>query len=106
VKFLIDAQLPPALADVIAGLGHTAVHVEQIGMRHASDSEIVQAALQKDYILVTKDRDFASETARGLSIIWVRTGNLPNAILFERARSAWAQVEHLLDGGASLVELR
>lgn len=106
MKFLIDTQLPPALADIIADFGHTAIHVEQIGMRHASDSEIVQAALQSDYILVTKDRDFATERARGLRIVWVRTGNLPNATLFERAGSAWTQVEYLLDGGASLVELR
>jgi predicted nuclease of predicted toxin-antitoxin system len=98
--------LPPALADVLTANGRAAFHVEQIGLRHATDAEIVEAALRDGYILVTKDRDFAPETARGLRIIWVRTGNMPNSELFQRGDAAWAQIESLLDGGAGLVELR
>jgi predicted nuclease of predicted toxin-antitoxin system len=32
VRFLIDAQLPPSLADQIVALGHEATHVANVGM--------------------------------------------------------------------------
>jgi hypothetical protein len=31
MNFLVDAQLPPALARLITSLGHNAVHVEEAG---------------------------------------------------------------------------
>ena len=46
MNFLIDAQLPPALAQLITSLGHNAVHVEEASatrghMRdHTSESVI------------------------------------------------------------------
>lgn len=106
MKFLIDAQLPPGLAAVIAAKGHPAIHVEEVGLRHAPDSAITQAVLNDGYILVTKDRDFASELTQGLRMIWIRTGNIPNVVLFERVDAAWPNIEELLKNGAALIEVR
>jgi predicted nuclease of predicted toxin-antitoxin system len=40
VKFLVDAQLLPALVRVLAEAGHEAQHVEEAGLRHAKDGLI------------------------------------------------------------------
>ncbi len=40
MNFLIDAQLPPALARLIISLGHGAVHVEEVGILLATDQAI------------------------------------------------------------------
>jgi predicted nuclease of predicted toxin-antitoxin system len=40
MRFLIDAQLPPALARLLTARGHTAEHVADIDLRHAEDSLI------------------------------------------------------------------
>lgn len=40
MRFLIDAQLPPALCGWFEARGHEAVHVSAIGMVGASDTEI------------------------------------------------------------------
>lgn len=58
-RFLIDAQLPPALARKIASLGHNAEHLIDINLLDANDSEIWDYALTKQAVIVTKDEDFA-----------------------------------------------
>ena len=40
MNFLIDAQLPPALARLITSLGHHAVHIEEATSLLASDEVI------------------------------------------------------------------
>ena len=40
MHFVVDAQLPPALPRLLAGLGNTAEHVADIGLRDADDSPI------------------------------------------------------------------
>jgi predicted nuclease of predicted toxin-antitoxin system len=37
VKFLVDAQLPSALAGWLREVGHEAAHVEDVGLREADD---------------------------------------------------------------------
>jgi predicted nuclease of predicted toxin-antitoxin system len=39
VKFLVDANLPPALAQWLASEGHEARHVADLGMQAAADRE-------------------------------------------------------------------
>lgn len=46
MNFLIDAQLPPALARLIISLGHDAVHVENASLLLATDEAIWDYALQ------------------------------------------------------------
>ncbi|MBU2758926.1 DUF5615 family PIN-like protein [Acidithiobacillus sulfurivorans] len=41
MQFLVDAQLPPALARWISAQGYSASHVADIGMSSALDLEIV-----------------------------------------------------------------
>ena len=53
MTFLVDAQLPLALARWLSQQGHTAQHVDDIGLREADDQEIWNQALSTGAIVVT-----------------------------------------------------
>ena len=86
MKFVVDAQLPPQLANWLREKGHEARSVREIGLRDAKDNAIWALAVTEDLVIVTKDGDFASLTVTrsGPQVLWVRTGNLVNRLLFAR----------------------
>jgi predicted nuclease of predicted toxin-antitoxin system len=75
VKFVIDAQLPPALARLLREADCDAFAVREIGLREASDAEIWRYAVQQQAAIITKDEDFAERClySRDQSVIvWLR----------------------------------
>ena len=89
--FLIDAQLPPSLAEALRQAGCQAVHVVDLGLLAATDQQIWDEAISRSAVLVTKDRDFPIRRAAsndGPSILWVRVGNISNRKLIELALQA------------------
>ena len=48
MKFLIDNNLSPLLADALKAAGHDAVHVRDLGMQAAPDEEILERARADD----------------------------------------------------------
>jgi predicted nuclease of predicted toxin-antitoxin system len=107
LKFVVDAQLPPALASWIAARGHQAEAVRDIGLREAADRAIWEFALSQSAIIVTKDEDFALLAAKqiGPAVVWIRSGNLVNRLLFARMEVAWPQIIQHLESGISPVEV-
>jgi predicted nuclease of predicted toxin-antitoxin system len=84
VRLIIDAQLPPALADELLQFGCDAVALSQIGLRHAKDSVIWDYALQNQAAILTKDKDFAERCLRNKNapvVVWLRIGNATNPTL-------------------------
>ncbi len=59
MRFLVDAQLPAALARWLATKGHEAEHVADLDMQAAPDSTIWNHALYAGRSILTKDEDFA-----------------------------------------------
>jgi hypothetical protein len=59
VKFLVDNQLPRALATLLEDLGHHAVHVLDVELGRVDDLTIWAYAAQNGYTLISKDADFA-----------------------------------------------
>jgi len=109
VNFLIDAQLPPALATWLIQQGHIAQHIDGVGLRNADDIEIWNYALTSGAIIVTKDEDFAERTARtrtGPIIVWLRIGNATNRALLEWLEPRWPRIVALLEAGDRLIEVR
>lgn len=108
MKFVIDAQLPPALAEWLRTNGHEAIPVREVGLRDADDSQIWLFAEKNGATIVTKDEDFAIRAAArpGPPILWVRTGNVVNRLLLARFEAVWTQVMAHFDAGARVVELR
>ncbi len=68
MKLLIDANLSPRIAALLASAGHEATHVDQQGLHGASDETILEHSLGTDQIVVSADSDFTSMLAiRGLA---------------------------------------
>lgn len=58
LKFLMDADMPRSSAQVIRNMGFDVDDVRDIGMRAAKDREIIEYALIKKRIIITRDTDF------------------------------------------------
>jgi len=107
VIFLVDAQLPPA--DWLTRQGHTAQHVDELGLREADDIVIWNHALSAGAVVITKDEDFGERTTRsstGPVILWLRVGNATNRVLLQWLTPRWTQITALLDAGHRLIEVR
>jgi predicted nuclease of predicted toxin-antitoxin system len=108
LRFLVDAQLPPALARKIETLGHPASHLIDIGLLNSSDSVIWDYAIAHQCIIVTKDEDFvirASVSKMAPPIVWVRIGNCPNARLLAWFEQETKAIVAALSSGNRLVEI-
>ena len=65
VRFVIDANLSPVVAEGLRAGGHDAVHVADIGLLTASDEVILAAAAEDNRVIVSADADFAALLALG-----------------------------------------
>jgi predicted nuclease of predicted toxin-antitoxin system len=105
--FLIDAQLPPSLAEALRQAGCQAVHVVDLGLLAATDQQIWDEAISRSAVLVTKDRDFPIRRAAsndGPSILWVRVGNISNRKLIELALQALPAIVDATERGEPVIE--
>lgn len=59
MRFLIDADLPRSIADVIRRHGHQALDVRDVGPSLALDADIAAYARAECYCIVTGDLGFA-----------------------------------------------
>ncbi len=58
MKFIVDNQLPIALARFIVSLGCECVHVSEVGLAEATDAQIWDYACRNERIVISKDDDF------------------------------------------------
>jgi predicted nuclease of predicted toxin-antitoxin system len=107
VRFVIDAQLPPALARRLEALGHHAEHVADRGLVSASDDAIRDYAASVDAVIVTKDEDFVVRRllAGGPPVVWMRMGNTRRAALLARVEADLPAIVAALERGETLVEI-
>lgn len=108
MRLLVDAQLPPRLADRLNELGHQAIHVFELGLATATDGAIWDQALIRKAALLTKDRDFVTfRVARrsGPTIVWLRFGNCTTSSLIERVIGSLDQITAAVDRGEGVVEV-
>ena len=105
--FLIDAQLPPSLAEALRHAGCQAVHVVDLGLLAATDQQIWDEAISRSAVLVTKDRDFPIRRAAsndGPAILWVRVGNISNRKLIELALQALPAIVDAIERDEAVIE--
>jgi len=108
VKFLVDAQLPPALARWLCEAGHEARHVDDEGLREAEDRLIWAHAQQTAAVIVTKDEDFATRAQQrpdGPVIVWLRVGNTTNRTLLTWVEPRLPGIVHLMRQGSRVIEV-
>jgi predicted nuclease of predicted toxin-antitoxin system len=101
MKFLVDAQLPPLLCDILEKAGFESTHVENLPTGdESSDKEISQYADKHELIVITKDLDFhyshmiIGEPKR---LLLITTGNIKNKDLFNIIRNNVLNLKNLFD---------
>ncbi len=109
VTFLVDAQLPPKLAQFLEKQGHNAKHVSEIGLTDAPDTSLWELASRMGQTIVTKDADFAMRRRLALSgppVVWIRLGNTSNRALIEFLGPVLSEIVSAIEAGETLVEVR
>jgi predicted nuclease of predicted toxin-antitoxin system len=105
--FLIDAQLPPALAEALRNAACEAVHVADLGLLTATDQRIWDEAIFRSAVLITKDGDFSllrASSSAGPAILWVRVGNADNRTLIAQILSSLSSIINAIERGETVIE--
>ncbi len=108
MRFLIDAQLPPALARWIESQGYSAEHVADIALAEASDTAIWDYAKRHGAVIVTKDEDFAVRrtlNTSGPAVVWIRLGNTTKSQLLQWFEPIFGRIIESLQRGEPLIEV-
>ena len=78
VKLLFDQNLSPKLVKRLADLYPNSEHLDLLGLGTADDILVWEYAKHNDFVVVTKDADFADlSVLRGFppKVVWLRRGN-------------------------------
>jgi predicted nuclease of predicted toxin-antitoxin system len=104
MRFLLDMNLPPAMADWLRSDGHDAVHVRELGHGHLPDSEVFAIAAREGRIVVTFDLDFGEiaglARAAGSGVVLLRLRLARQSYLRERLRAAIGRAANELRAGS------
>ncbi len=83
MRFLVDQNRSPRLAELLNDAGHDAVHTLDVGLEQADDDAVLALADAEHRVVVTGDTDFgallAVARARSPSVILFRARHLPRA---------------------------
>lgn len=109
MKFWIDAQLPPQMAQwLMMTFAVEATSLRDLGLRDAQDIEIFEMAKIEGTVIITKDSDFIELVTRfgtPPQILWVTCGNVTNRNLKKIFTNTFSQALQLLQGGERIVEI-
>jgi predicted nuclease of predicted toxin-antitoxin system len=91
VRFLLDENLSPLLAEALTAAGHDSVHVRDLGLLTAADRVVLERAKTESRVLISADTDFGE-------LLAVSGARLPSVILLRREtdRSASSQSDLIL----------
>ena len=105
LKFLIDNQLPVALAQFMVERGVIAQHVRDIGLGSGDDAQIANHARQHGLTVISKDEDFViiSNLQGSPTVVWIRLGNCRNAELLRTMERGLPQISTALESGQRIV---
>lgn len=109
MKFLVDNQLPSALARWIAAKGHDAVHVLDLGLGQEADRALWDFAAKEGRIIVSKDEDFFFLATRPDDLgrlLWLRLRNCRKQALLDALESVWDSIEVAFEDGQQIMEIR
>lgn len=98
MRWLLDENQSPVIAELLCSAGHDAVHVRDLGRAGASDLELLVVAADEDRVIVSGDTDFGELLAR-------TNRSRPSIVLLRRqAGRKAAQIASLLLANLPAVE--
>jgi predicted nuclease of predicted toxin-antitoxin system len=99
-RLLFDQNLAPRLVDRVAAAFPGSLHVRDLDLQVATDAEVLRVALERDLVIVTKDKDFAdivTTRANGPKVLWLMLGNVATDEIAESILAAAESIGRLLD---------
>ena len=85
MKFIVDAQLPKRLCDLLTQLGADCIHTLDLPEKNKTpDKSILELCDTENRIVITKDSDFLQSHLlfnRPQKLLLVNTGNIHNDLL-------------------------
>ena len=80
MKFLVDAQLPAGLCEVLKNAGHEALHTSQLPAQNRTTDQVINDLSQREeQVVISKDTDFYYShvlSRKPWKLVLVRTGNI------------------------------
>ena len=98
-RLLFDQNLSPKLINQLSELFPDSAHLDALNLGTADDIAVWQYAKEKQFLIVTKDADFADlSILRGFppKILWIRRGNCSTKDIEEILRVNYAEIENFL----------
>jgi len=108
-RFLVDNQLPAALARWLRDQGHVAEHALELNLAQAPDRFLWHYAAEHGAVIVTKDEDFAQMVTlrpEPVPVVWLRIGNCRTPALLALFAAALPALTEQLANGIRLIEVR
>jgi|HubBroStandDraft_6_1064221.scaffolds.fasta_scaffold38952_3 predicted nuclease of predicted toxin-antitoxin system len=107
MRFLLDMNLPPAIAARLQAEGHDAIHGLNAGYGELSDYELFERAANDARIVVTFDLDFgeigSAASRPTLGVVLLRLRSARQSSLWDRLRVAIAEAGEAMEAGALVV---
>ncbi|ADB40492.1 DUF5615 family PIN-like protein [Spirosoma linguale] len=99
MRYLIDAQLPYMLAEVLKSKGYVVIYTDDLPEKdETSDTFIRQVSMRENRIVITKDSDFLDSYllfGQPPRLLLVTTGNIKNRQLLDLFRNNIAMIDEL-----------
>jgi len=103
-RLLLDQGLPRSTGAILARAGWEVVHVSEIGMSRADDTDILERARTEQRVCVTLDADFHALLATSgeavPSVVRIRKEGLDASALAALLENVWPDIEEALGAGA------
>lgn len=109
MRFLVDAQLPPALARWLGEHGFSATPARDLGLRDSDDGSIWNFAVAGGWTVLTKDEDFVARCVGNSAappVVWLRIGNCTNRVLCSWLKPILPDLKRRLNEGEKVIEVR
>ena len=103
-ELLFDQNLSPKLIKRLANWYPNSDHLDLLGLGEAYDTVVWNHAKDNDFVVVTKDADFADlSVLRGSppKVVWIRRGNCSTSDIEKILREHNAEIEDLVADSSS-----
>lgn len=108
MNFLVDAQLPPALARWLTEQGHASQHVADLALTATPDRQIWEHAKRNSFVIISKDEDFSHLCLLDpapVPVIWIRVPNCSRVALLRWFAPLLPAIIDAVQQGELLIEL-
>lgn len=100
MKFIVDAQLPKSLAQLLCDKGHDAIHTTELpNGNDTTDQEINKLSILEKRVVVTKDGDFYdsfTSVREPFKLLHIKIGNSSNLELISVFEKNLDKIVHRL----------